>query len=250
MFVPAILLLSNPIDPLVAAERAFAADVAVRGIKTGFLAVFDDRSLVFTPGPVKGVDAYGAIEDSKAQLLWEPQIAAISKDGTMGFTTGPYRLPKPENPKESSGTGHFLSVWRKTASGWRIVFDAGAPGPAPKVKAYDVRALKVEGRSSQQEHTTSDADANTHVSAYLDRDSRLYFPRREASVGVRAFLRTMNDVGLAGMTTTQIGLTSSGDIGWSVGEATLAGKPAFFARVWRHDTGGWKIAAQTVLPGK
>ena len=249
MLFIAMIALAHPIDEVVAAERAFAADVAQRGIKAGFLAVFDDRSLVFNPAPAKGTDVYGAIEDSKTQLLWEPQVAAISKDGTMGFTTGPFRIPKADNPRESVGTGHFLSVWRKTANGWRIVFDAGAGGPAPEVKTYDVLPIELKGGSSQLDHSRMDDAANADLTPFLDSNSRLYYPRKAASIGAKAVLRTASDIGLEGTKTTQIGLTSSGDLGWSVGEATLAGKPAFFARVWRHSSSGWKIAAQTVLPG-
>ncbi|MFN8220721.1 MAG: hypothetical protein U0S12_11410 [Fimbriimonadales bacterium] len=225
-------------SPVVDAERAFAADVAKRGIREGFLAAMDERSIVFFPAPTKGVEVYGNLPESKAKLVWEPEIAGISRDGTMGFTTGPYRLEIPGNAKP--GAGYYFTVWAKKPEGWRLVFDAGAPCPAPEVKVFDVRTLATKGRSTGGKL----AEAEKAWLETLDGDARTYSPKRAPALGREGAEAVVKDLKLSDFRTTKWGLAPSGDLAWSYGEMKAGDKPAYFARAWRYE-GRWRLAVQT-----
>jgi ketosteroid isomerase-like protein len=129
------------VDPLVQAERAFAATVKDKGLKAGFLSVMDDESVLFRPGPVPGRKNTEGSADTVAVLEWEPAFAAMTKSGNYGFTTGPWQVrPKPKS--EPVAFGHYLSIWRKTDKGWRLILDCGTATEEAPVQPYTVKPLE------------------------------------------------------------------------------------------------------------
>jgi len=59
-----------------------------------------------------------------ASLEWTPDFVAVSDCGTMGYTYGKYVYTE----KDSAGNnkqfhGIFHTVWKKSARGWRYVWD-------------------------------------------------------------------------------------------------------------------------------
>lgn len=75
---------------------------------------------------------------SAVSLRWQPELARISDDGTLGFTVGGYTTTKTEsNARRKVGSGKYVTIWRKQADGsWKVIFDAGvhdaAPDPQPQ----------------------------------------------------------------------------------------------------------------------
>jgi hypothetical protein len=108
---------------LIDAEKAFAADSPVRGVKLAFLQVLADDSILFRPGKVNGRDWMNSRPDEAPFTLeWAP--AAAESSGGLGYTYGPFKL----SPKDGSaaGGGHFFSVWQSDESErWTLLLDSG-----------------------------------------------------------------------------------------------------------------------------
>ena len=74
---------------------------------------------------------------TKSSLSWVPEFADVSADGTVGFTDGRWSFDGAPDAKRRRfhATGHYLTVWRKDASGnWKVAADMGTTDPAPDAK--------------------------------------------------------------------------------------------------------------------
>jgi hypothetical protein len=125
---------------LIDAEREFAANGSRLTVNAAFLGVLADDAVLFRPTPVNGRAslAQRPMRDSLL-LLWQPMHGETSSDGTIGVTTGPSEYG--ERPSARAGTGHFLSVWRRTGTSWRLAIDAGIDSPLKTSVAGAIRVL-------------------------------------------------------------------------------------------------------------
>jgi ketosteroid isomerase-like protein len=120
-----------------AADRRFAAEVAAadpadRGaVWAGWFAP-DGRQIV--PGTVvTGHETITALMDGAFTspgfaLEWDPDTAAASPDGQLGWTSGRYvsRGIGPEG--EVVTEGRYLTIWRRLPDGaWKVDLDTGVP---------------------------------------------------------------------------------------------------------------------------
>ncbi|HEY5925287.1 MAG TPA: DUF6265 family protein [Kofleriaceae bacterium] len=115
---------------LEAADRAFAADTAERGIE-GWVGAFEPQGGMMRRGSrVEG----SAIREmmtptlSKGRLAWDP-IASGRGAGPLGFTVG-----KATYTGETSWQSSYVTIWRQQPDGaWKVLFDTGRPvqKPAP-----------------------------------------------------------------------------------------------------------------------
>jgi ketosteroid isomerase-like protein len=121
------------LETLVAAEKAFAAMSETDGTRAAFLGNLADDGILFSPGPVNGRDLWEAQPEVESVLSWYPEIAVLSGDGTMGYTSGPFEL-RPAPGADPAGFGHFVSVWRRMEDGtWKVLIDGGnTHGPVPE----------------------------------------------------------------------------------------------------------------------
>lgn len=124
---------------LLEADRAFDAATAARG-EAGFASFLsDDMTTIRADQPiVRGKGAF--LEGWKSvfttpglSLRWQPQLARISDDGTMGFTVGTYTTTRSENGEARVvGSGKYVTIWRKQSDGtWKVIFDSGVPDTPP-----------------------------------------------------------------------------------------------------------------------
>jgi hypothetical protein len=137
-----LLVTAGPADPptplraLVDAELAFAAHTAAHGIQDGFLAYLADGSIIFRPSPVAARPVYAGLKPSPALLVWYPSYAWISRGGDLGYTTGPWESFKARGEKTPTGSGYFISLWRKQPDGsFKVELDAGVSHAAHYAKA-------------------------------------------------------------------------------------------------------------------
>jgi ketosteroid isomerase-like protein len=116
---------------LAAADRAFCADVAARGIE-GWMAVM-------APDAVR-LDLFGALQqgragiragdtalftDPDARLEWEPRGVAVFADLRSGMTHGDWTY---SIAGAVQARGVYLTTWRRAAGGrWEVTLDTGAP---------------------------------------------------------------------------------------------------------------------------
>jgi ketosteroid isomerase-like protein len=132
---------STPPDPakdpraevLREADRAFAADVADRGLE-GWLAWFtpDAVKLDIDTEPVRGHAAIAESDgplfaDPELLLSWTPDASGWLEPGRRGFTRGTwtYRRRDAGDEQQPQASGHYLTLWILTDSGWLCEFDFG-----------------------------------------------------------------------------------------------------------------------------
>jgi hypothetical protein len=112
---------------LALADKAFDEATAARGAD-GWTDAFADDGTTWQPsGRVVGKDAIRAsIEKTLARgaLRWQP--VASGARGDLGFTLGTWTFTPPGAPAPVAH-GSYVTIWRRTDAGWKVVFDTGRP---------------------------------------------------------------------------------------------------------------------------
>jgi ketosteroid isomerase-like protein len=126
-------------DELMAADRAFAAAAAERGLDGWMEFLAPDAARVDLRGDVvRGTEAIRASDealfaDPQVRLTWEPAVAGAYQGGDLGFTKGRYALvllPEDEGADtQTLSAGDYLTVWRRDAGTWKVILDTGVPDP-------------------------------------------------------------------------------------------------------------------------
>jgi ketosteroid isomerase-like protein len=131
-----------PRDELIAADKAFSAQSAAQGSNAAFLANLADDGRIFGTGnepPIFGKAeaakrfAKSSNGDPKLNVLsWTPDFAAV--DGRLGYTDGHWLFAGHDAKGATFQlTGHYVTVWRKDATGaWKVLADMGTQDPAKK----------------------------------------------------------------------------------------------------------------------
>lgn len=225
------------ISAVVNAERKFAALTAEKGIKTGFLANMDEQSILFRPGPVKGVTFTTSQPDSKALLKWAPDYADVAASGELGYTTGPWTIQK-EAGGAILGQGRYVTIWRHKKGGWKIVTDCGGPTATPVAQM-----------------PTSFTFPNPTGKKYSVTDVPPDFGKR-LEKGV------YQDPGYSDDQYTfhswAVGISRSGDLAYTYGKYELLRKEGaeagadlgYYLRIWKHQPEGWRQVQQVLMPTK
>jgi ketosteroid isomerase-like protein len=263
------------VDPItiVRAERAFARQVRSQGVRAGFLDWLTPTAVVFSPGPVNGIANYEAKPAGWHGLLaWHPVRAAISGDGGMGWSTGPWTWRRDSTQKKPDAFGEYVSVWRHQADGsWKAVLDCGIGHP--------------EGAAVETTVTYSAPVPGTRLGSQpLAARQSLYqadasFARIAASEGIPGALARYGTDDLivlregarrmSGRTSGQTSvlareklprlvsnaqyIADSGDMGYTYGSfvsgTTAAPDSAWYVHVWhRGAAASWRLALQVVMP--
>lgn len=106
------------------ADRAFAADVAARGVE-GWMAAFEPGGWTVAEGKKVAGDELRARMTpflAHVDLRWAP--IASARLGDLGFTVG--KATFSDRRDASSWGGTYVTLWRKQADGgWKVRFDVG-----------------------------------------------------------------------------------------------------------------------------
>lgn len=112
------------------AETAFAASFAAGDMEA--FASFLDEHAVFMgrSNPLRGkqaiVERWTRMRGTdEAPFSWRPERVAVEADGQLGMSTGPVSSP------EGTWLSSFVSTWKRTDDGWRVVLDVGPRCPPP-----------------------------------------------------------------------------------------------------------------------
>ncbi|MFQ5562109.1 MAG: YybH family protein [Parvularculaceae bacterium] len=134
----AAVLAGEPEEAMLAADRAFAAMAAEKGVPAAFAAFAAEDVRMFPDGgePYQGRGAMIArFQDwpEGATLKWAPEEAVAASGGDFGFTWGRYVYKGPDG---DGGTetdhGKYVSIWRLEADrSWKFIVDIGNSNPAP-----------------------------------------------------------------------------------------------------------------------
>jgi ketosteroid isomerase-like protein len=125
-------------DALLRTDREWSA-VASKGEDLERIVSFWAEDATVTPPgepPIVGkADIRQFVRQSLAtpgfHIQWEPAQAAVSADGSLGYTTGTNSTTFPgEGGKLVTVTGRYATVWERDASGeWKCVVDIWNTGP-------------------------------------------------------------------------------------------------------------------------
>ncbi len=245
-------------------EAGFASASRTRGAKAAFLEHLGAESIVLQPGPVWGRAAWTVNEDLPGTLDWLPDRAQMAASGDLGFASGPWMVT-PKDPAGAAVEGRYVTVWRKTADGWRVLFDGGF-GRAP-AGAWDARSrdpllgihacergeampagelqlldLEISGLSDGESH-------QARIGRRLAATAWLFHPPAVEGAGdARA-----RDTALAALPPTLqywpmgADLGASGDLGYSYGlsaPAPGASADAAYVHIWCRQDTGWRLVLQ------
>lgn len=265
--------------PVVAAERAFAADAPSMGIAGSFNKWSVPEAIVIGGGRVQRIgEAYpDAPRPADEPLLeWWPNFAGIARSGDLGFTTGGVAVG-------GQRAGHYFTVWTRQPDGsWKWVYDGGSGASAADVPGPDTEpvilepgpqlllALNPDGSSpagTPSEWAMRDvrareaelaqaatADQKAAHLAVLADNGRLYVTPRPPAIGRQAFAEALS----GWPTTFRFGPTEGGgtsrygDLVWTYGSAAWErdgqARTGHYVRLWQRQEGGWRIVLAQLIP--
>jgi len=250
--------------PVVAAERAFAADGLEMGIQASFLKHSAPEAIVLNPEPVLAHAVYGEPRPKGPPLVWWPLWAGIAKSGDLGFTTGPYTY-------DGKPAAYYFTVWAKQADGsWKWLMDAGPPsdptGAAPKDSevAYARPAERAAGSSDKAMAQVTQAEKALHAQARTDvkaaflaavADDGRIVGSKAAPPKTRAELEAELGKRPTAIAYAPLGgqASKAGDLVWTYGLAKWTSQDGqdrrgHYLRIWRDDKAGWRVLFDELLP--
>lgn len=261
------------LSELVSAERAFAALASDSTVQHAFASNIAADAILFRPGPVPGSEALAAQPMPEGlALLWEPAFADVSMAGDLGYTTGPWRSGRRgADPDSMPGAGQYVTVWRRTAEGFRFALDTGighdaaanrspvALELAPPPDAGGVRDRPAAAGGDGESLRIADQDlgaalGDDGVAAYRSYAAERVRVLRDGSTpgfGPDALIMAAPPVPVLSVN-AGVGVAASGDLGYTWGEMRAPGpgdgKPmGYYLRIWRRQAdGSWKLVLDLV----
>jgi ketosteroid isomerase-like protein len=265
-----LIAATPPADPapVVAAERAFAADGLAMGVKASFLRHSAPEAVVFRPDPVNAHAFLRSRPDPqpgapRRMLQWWPTWAGIAASGDLGFTTGPVAV-------DGARGGHYFTVWKRRADGaWKWVYDGGAEAdstaePAASAEPVALRTAAVRPISAAlalSQVAAAEAalarrartDQKAALLAVLAPDARVYtapLPPAKTPADVARVLSARPSAFV--FTAIGGGASQAGDLAWTYGStaapAAEAAVTGYYVRVWQRRPRGWRLVFEQILP--
>jgi ketosteroid isomerase-like protein len=265
--------LADPLKSLVEAERGFARMSVERGRQEAFLANLADDAILFRPRAVSGRQWMIDHPAGAGILTWEPTFAAVSADGGLGYTTGPWEFRRGGLEEKPVAFGYFMSIWKRQADGrWKVVLDQGnttpsaekattwmPPSTRARPPAADIKREEVLEAVLQADRAFSSTSLERGTlqayAAYLTGDARLYRPDAFPYVGKKAALAAVEKAGRVSSWQPDRGdVSAAGDLAYTYGTAeeraaaAAKGEPAVYVRLWRREKDVWRVALEVLVP--
>jgi ketosteroid isomerase-like protein len=261
------------LDTVLATDRAFAAQAAESGAQAAFLDHLAPDGVLFRPLAVNGREWLQTHEEASGRLEWSPVAGAVSCDGSLAVTLGPWNYRQ----ETAAASGYYLTVWRSDAGGgWNVVLDHGiedVPAATTASQAPTRFAANWAGTAGRPCDSSGDAsglaDADSKLNDAISTEGLDAALRRYAGT---AGLMLRDGHAPAGLTAdwpsddSEIGSTLAAttrgtyaapgsDMGYTYGELSRRGKPrapgevrAVFVRIWARDGRTWRLAADMLTP--
>ena len=116
---------------VVCAETGFSRAAEARD-RDLFLSYVAPDARFITSRVARGREAVGeawaaVLSPDGPSMRWRPAVVEVTSDGNLAISRGPYRsIRRDDNGNRVESWGHFISTWRRNASGrWQVVFDTG-----------------------------------------------------------------------------------------------------------------------------
>jgi len=114
-----VLLAVAAMPPVEQSERAFASMAQIKGQWTAFRAFAAPDAQMMLDGPQPAAPFLKDRQDPPVAVMWWPAHTVTSCDGSLAFSTGPWRR------KGGTAMGRYFTIWRRDSGGWRWVYDGG-----------------------------------------------------------------------------------------------------------------------------
>lgn len=257
------------LNQLITTEYSFAASAAEIGTKDSFLKFIADDGIIFRPGPVNGKTFLNKAPKRPGLLSWYPVHAEISKDGDMGFTTGPAEFRK---DKDSAAIwfGNFCTVWQRQSDGeFKFVIDYGNNNEKPydqfeplkyeaaKSKPTSTIIKKKELKADQlfeldRKFTKLVAEVGTEAAykKFINKVSRLLRDGEYPFIGTSKIINYLSRNNMNYKFNPVGGkISSSNDFGFTYGELEInfggkTNEQYNYMRVWKKEGKRWIILAE------
>jgi ketosteroid isomerase-like protein len=255
----------TPLEQLIQTERDFSRTSEQKGMRDAFLAYLADDGILFRPGPVPGKKWWSGQPPTAGLLTWRPVYADISREGDLGYTTGPYEF------KSSQGnrTGSYFTIWKKQADGtFKFVIDFGivnAPPASPPAEEFpsappapDRRVDPAEVEKAREEilkldREFSEASVTSGFIAALEARAgeslRVFRRDRLPAVG-KTSMRTLlaGKPGTLSWSPEKSDVAASADLGYTYGKTSFKLESqqdlqsGYYVRVWKRlSRGQWQV---------
>ncbi|MCX6170805.1 MAG: hypothetical protein NTX65_15805 [Ignavibacteriales bacterium] len=256
-------------NQLISTEFSFAASAAEIGTRDSFLKFIADDGIIFRPGPVNGKTFLTNAPKRPGLLSWFPVHAEISKEGDMGFTTGPAEFRK---DKDSAAIwfGNFCTVWQRQSDGeFKFVIDYGNNNEKP---SDQFEPLKYEAAKSKPASTIikknelkadqlfeldrtfakliAEIGTESAYKKFINKDSRLLRDGEYPFIGTTKIINYLSQKKIDYKFNPVGGkVSSSNDLGFTYGEmeisnGSMTSERYNYMRVWKNDGENWVILAE------
>lgn len=253
-------------QPVVDAERAFAALSKEQNTREAFITHLDENGIVFNQGePAKGQQLWQQRSANKSLLFWWPVFADIAASGDFGYTTGPFEWSADRSNPAPSAFGYYSTVWKKNQHGvWKVAIDMGIAfaekeNPAPELRAAKLPAAKGDRITSDdllQQNRRHDAALTAAGKSFdiktLASESRIHRAGSWPFTSTEA-IQKINEQGLRFAFENLGGdMATSGDMGFTYGRVTRttlkdsSTEKLNYLRVWKRENNAWKIVLDVI----
>ena len=123
---------SKVTQEIICAETAFSRAAEMRD-QALFLSFVDPEARFVSGQVARGRSEIGDawavfFQADGPQIRWRPRVIAVSSDGRLALSRGPYRTVRIDvNGERVESWGTFISTWRLGSDGkWKVLFDTGA----------------------------------------------------------------------------------------------------------------------------
>ncbi len=257
LLAAALAATAQSAEPVIQAERRFAAHAATHGVRAAFLTYTDSSAISMENGQyLNALAQWRQRPDSKIILQWEPQFAGASADSASGFTTGPYYMRHPGADTLLSA-GQYTTFWKKNSDGaWKYLIDFGIQYPKKQYAAPGAEPVTVVVTPDPQANAMAVEEAflqrykKEGITAYavvLHSMSWLNLNRFRPVGGADRFRELISWMPAAPQfEPAGSGVSGGKDLAYVYGNLVYEGRRAHYFRIWGHTPDGWKILVQVM----
>lgn len=260
-------VIDGGVRSLIAAERAFARHAERSGIKEAFVANLGVDGILFRPGPVNGLEWFKTHPGANGYLSWDPEVAAMSASGELGFTTGPWEFRSAGAKDSVSGAGHYVTVWRRDSTGtWKMAVDIGTSHKW-LAKPEDASGTVISGATlgadalvqmlARDSLVGGGAPQGASLLSALATDGRVHREGELPALGVDNARRLFaGDDRPYHSKRLGSGIARANDFGYTYGEYELVAsfthptERGYYLRIWRAEDSAWRVILDLAQPAR
>jgi ketosteroid isomerase-like protein len=249
---------------VVAAENGFADRAFESGTRAAFIEFAADDGLVFNRKPENAREIWRKRQANASLLAWRPAWADVSSDGALGYTTGTWAFSRGKTDAPE-GWGEYFTIWKKQPDGsWRFLLDLGIGHGKAEVIANSWKSPQITGKiKAKNDSADIWKTLESSFAASIGKKGAKKTYEKSAAAQIRllregqmpfqgktAALAQISD---APLKMNALGGGASADFAYAYGEYELKAsaekiEKGFYARVWKREPKGWRVAAEIFHP--